>query len=111
LCICFTMNDVDFKTGAACGAGPWFTRPAAHSTPCVVRWVLAESVSFRPQLYTALVRILLRYFEWWRKYKQKGNSVKYTHTHTTGALARFCVPTGMYTDTTHVRVCIGSTRR
>ncbi len=86
-CFSFTMNDVDFKTGAACGVGPWFTRLAAHNTPYVVHWVLAGSASSRPQLYTASVRIHTPYtFEWCqsggrRKYKQKGK-LGQIHTHT-----------------------------
>jgi hypothetical protein len=84
----FTMNDVDCKTGAACGVGPWFTRLAAHNTPYVVHWVLAGSASSRPQLYTASVRIHTPYTFWmmpeWRKAKvqTKGKTRSNTHTHT-----------------------------
>lgn len=83
----FTMNDVDCKTGAACGVGPWFTRLAAHNTPYVVHWVLAGSASFRPQLYTASVRIHTPYTFWmmpeWRKAKvqTKGKTRSNTYTH------------------------------
>lgn len=81
------MNDVDCKTGAACGVGPWFTRLAAHNTPYVVHWVLAGSASSRPQLYTASVRIHTPYTFWmmpeWRKAKvqTKGKTRSNTYTH------------------------------
>ena len=111
------MNDVDCKTGAACGVGPWFTRLAAHNTPYVVHWVLAGSASSRPQLYTASVRIyyyVTTYtFEWCqsgrRKYKQKGK-LGQIHTHTPRRSSVACVnPQGTECYIHTQRENIGST--